>query len=158
PALRLSHATHHNLKDVSVTIPLGRFVCVTGVSGSGKTTLTRDVLLPALEARLNPDTGPVAAPGTLEEDGEMRENDERPAAATREGWEQIQNVVWVTQATLGKTPRSNPAVYAGAFDDIRTLFATSEAARRKGLTPGAFSFNSSSGKCPRCGGLGFEKI
>ncbi len=157
PTLRLTHAAANNLRDVSVEIPLGRFVCVSGVSGSGKTTLIREVLLPLLQAKLA-DTGEATA---LEDgvDGESREAATVAlSAATLTGWEALGHVVLVDQSPLGRTPRSNPAVYIGAFDDIRDFFAASEVAKERGLDASAFSFNSAKGQCERCRGAGFEKI
>jgi excinuclease ABC subunit A len=158
PALVLRHAAGHNLKDLTVEIPLGRFVCVTGVSGSGKTTLVREVLLPGLEARFKPEPAALATGGDEEED--EAENDASPGlpALVIEGWESLGQVTLVDQSALGKTPRSNPAVYTGTFDDIRELFAQSEEARQRGLNASAFSFNSGQGQCERCRGAGFEKI
>ena len=155
-ALRLSHATAHNLRDLSVSIPLGRLVCLAGVSGSGKTTLVREVLMPLLQQALSASEAPVL---DAELDGELREAARaRLREATLTGTESLGNVVLVDQASLGSTPRSNPAVYVGAFDDIRAFFAASEPARAQGLTDGAFSFNSARGQCPHCRGAGFEKI
>lgn len=157
PTLRLTHAAANNLRDVSVEIPLGRFVCVSGVSGSGKTTLIREVLLPLLQAKLA-DSGEATA---LEEevDGESREAASAAlSAATLTGWEALGQVVLVDQSPLGRTPRSNPGVYIGAFDDIRDFFAASEVAKERGLEASAFSFNSAKGQCERCRGAGFEKI
>jgi excinuclease ABC subunit A len=164
PALRISGVTRHNLKEVAVDIPLGRFVCVTGVSGSGKTTLVREVLLPALEARLRSPGTAINLPAlkASERSGDGRDEDSPgggvPAPAVLSGWERVGRVVLVDQSLLGKTPRSNPAVYIGAFDDIREWFAQSEPARRRGLNASAFSFNSAHGQCERCRGAGFEKI
>jgi excinuclease ABC subunit A len=154
--LILRQANLHNLKNLTVEIPLGRFVCVTGVSGSGKSTLITDVLGPAVAAKLK-DT---AAQAPLSKD---RDEDEAPESSAREsgtveGWENLGRVVTVDQSLLGRTPRSNPAVYIGAFDDIRTFFARTDAARQQGLGPSAFSFNSAQGQCERCRGAGFEKI
>jgi excinuclease ABC subunit A len=163
PALTLAHATRHNLKDLSVEIPLGRFVCVTGVSGSGKTTLVREVLLPALEDRLKTESPSIKASDRLSPEGEGEAEDSDSPLATRHspllhGSEHLSRVVLVDQSILGKTPRSNPAVYIGAFDDIRAVFAQSEQAKQRGLNASAFSFNSSQGQCERCRGAGFEKI
>jgi excinuclease ABC subunit A len=171
PPLKLEHATRHNLNDVSVEIPLGRFVCVTGVSGSGKTTLIREVLLPALEAKLrtqaaNLKFAAVKASERIddENDNEKEDGDDSldPRPSTLDpvliGFEHLDRVVLVDQSILGKTPRSNPAVYIGAFDEIRELFAQSEVAKQRGLNSSAFSFNSSQGQCERCRGAGFEKI
>lgn len=164
--LRLAHATHHNLKDVSVDIPLGRFVCVTGVSGSGKTTLVKDLLLPALQAAMQDSAADEGAnaPGDMTEGESGKENPdgeesgESGGSAELSGAEALASAVHVDQSSLGKTPRSNPAVYIGAFDDIREAFAQSEAARQRGLGASAFSFNSAQGQCERCRGAGFEKI
>jgi excinuclease ABC subunit A len=170
PALLLAGANLHNLKNLTVQIPLGRLVCVTGVSGSGKTTLVSQVLLPALRKRLDrPGNGPAASSsGVDSETGADAVDDESADLSTPEksasagprlqGWEHLTGVVAVDQSSLGKTPRSNPAVYIGAFDDIRTLFAETDAARQRGLSASAFSFNSTQGQCQRCHGAGFEKI
>ena len=139
PQLRLAKFSRNNLSNFAVDIPLGRLVCVTGVSGSGKTTLIRDGLLPALCDKLG---------GTPA--------DARLARLT--GWRSLESVMMVDQSSLGRTPRSNPAVYIGAFDDIRKLFAASPEARAFELPAGAFSFNSAQGQCGYCRGTGFEKI
>jgi excinuclease ABC subunit A len=161
--LQITHATLHNLRDLSVEIPLRRFVCLTGVSGSGKTTFAREILLPLLSAKLN-----VANPSPEESDTTDSTDDkdgESPDTqhATRNtpqisNWQSLGRVVLVDQSSLGKTPRSNPAVYIGAFEDIRELFASTELARQRGLNASAFSFNSGQGQCERCRGAGFEKI
>jgi excinuclease ABC subunit A len=158
PWLRVSGATAHNLRDLSVAVPLRRLVCLTGVSGSGKTTLLREILLPALEKAMAA-RSPTPAVAAREPD----ETGAAPAAPSTAagqiaGAEQIDAVVLVDQAALGKTPRSNPAVYLGAFDDLRELFAQTDAARQRGLNASAFSFNSAQGQCERCRGAGFEKI
>ncbi len=163
PTLKLAHATRHNLKDLSVDIPLGRFVCVTGVSGSGKTTLVREVLLPALSAGLQAETRETKASDRLSAEGEDEADGSdsalhTPQSVALQGSEHLSRVVLVDQSILGKTPRSNPAVYIGAFDDIRAVFAQSEQAKQRGLNASAFSFNSSQGQCERCRGAGFEKI
>ncbi len=157
--LVLTGATLHNLKNLAVEIPLGRFVCVTGVSGSGKTTLIRDVLIPALLSHLS---GGASR-------HEPRNRGSRRIAGTPvlersqqdlqlQGWENIGQVVIVDQSPLGRTPRSNPAVYIGAFDEIRAVYAQTDAAQQRGLGASAFSFNSAQGQCERCRGAGFEKI
>jgi excinuclease ABC subunit A len=161
--LKLSHATRHNLKDLAVEIPLNRFVCVTGVSGSGKTTLVREVLLPALAERLKADPAGGKASDRLGEEanGEADSPEsapDAPPATLLQGAEALGGVVLVDQSILGKTPRSNPAVYIGAFDEIREVFAQSDAAKQRGLNASAFSFNSAQGQCQRCRGAGFEKI
>ena len=155
-ALHLAHATAHNLRDLSVSIPLGRFVGLAGVSGSGKTTLVREVLLPLLQQKLSARTSAV-----LEDtvDDELREAAEaRLQSATLTGWEALGAALLVDQSSLGRTPRSNPAVYVGAFDEIRAFFAASDAAKERGLDASAFSFNSAKGQCEQCRGAGFEKI
>src|SRR6185369_13201028 len=157
PFLRLTNASRHNIKELSLDIPLGRLVCLTGVSGSGKTTLARELLLPALSARLKTDS---SDPST-ETNGDNEDSEEAEAAAGHavlEGSEHLGGVVLVDQSILGKTPRSNPAVYIGAFEDIRDFFAQSEVAKQRGLNSSAFSFNSPQGQCERCRGAGFEKI
>jgi excinuclease ABC subunit A len=157
--LQVREGALHNLKDFSADIPLNRFVCVTGVSGSGKSTLVRDLIYPALSARLT------------QGDLTCGENDEEGSSAGAEtsgehgfarckisGWEDLGKVVMVDQSALGRTPRSNPAVYIGAFEFLRELFCRTEKARQRGLNASAFSFNSAQGQCERCRGAGFEKI
>jgi excinuclease ABC subunit A len=140
PRLLLEGVTANNLKNVSIEIPLGRLVCVTGVSGSGKSTLIQDVLYPGLLKIMGKPT-------------------ESPGAFDRIlGAEQLAEVVMVDQAQIGKTARSNPASYVGAFDPIRKLFAQAPVARERGYTAGTFSFNSGDGRCPTCGGTGFEHV
>ena len=164
PSLRLAHANRHNLKDLTVEIPLHRFVCVTGVSGSGKTTLIREELMPALESKLDGTAGPATGKASDRLDPNAGTDDTGLSSSSTaqqpvlEGWEALERVVLVDQSILGKTPRSNPAVYIGAFDDIREFFAQSELARQRGLNASAFSFNSAQGQCERCRGAGFEKI
>ncbi|HRL21058.1 MAG TPA: excinuclease ABC subunit UvrA [Alcaligenes sp.] len=140
PRLLLEDVSAHNLQHVSVSIPLGRLVCVTGVSGSGKSTLIQDVLYPAI---LKQQGKPTEAPGSY---GALL------------GVEQIADVVMVDQTPIGKTARSNPASYVGAFDPIRKLFAQAALSKERGYLPGTFSFNSGDGRCPTCGGTGFEHI
>ena len=139
-ALRIEGAAEHNLKDIDVDIPLRRLVCITGVSGSGKSTLVHDVLLPAL----------------LRAKGKPTETPGRHRAL--HGAELIGDVVMVDQSRIGRTTRSNPASYVGAFDAIRALFANLPAARERKYTPGTFSFNAGNGRCPACGGNGFEHV
>lgn len=159
--LELDHVRRHNLSDLSVAIPLHRFVCLTGVSGSGKTTLARDVLFPALNRKLSAEPAEVKASDRTDPD-ESSDDPLQRGTANQElrlfGHESLSAVVLVDQSPLGKTPRSNPAVYIGAFDHIREVFAQSEAARQRGLDASAFSFNSAQGQCERCRGAGFEKI
>ncbi|MEM7610761.1 MAG: excinuclease ABC subunit UvrA [Pseudomonadota bacterium] len=133
-------ATHHNLKDIDVDLPLRALVCVTGVSGSGKSTLIGDILYPALGRELG-GSGP--QPGHYKK---------------LVGAKQIDEVVYVDQSPIGKTTRSNPASFVGAFDAIRKLFTAQPLAKERGYKPGTFSFNSGNGRCPTCGGNGFEHI
>ena len=140
PRLLLEGAAEHNLRGVDVEIPLQRLVCITGVSGSGKSTLMLDVLLPALRQAKGE---PTEAPGAF-------------ARLLGDDW--IDAVVAVDQSTIGKTARSNPVSYVGAFDPIRKRFAASELARERGYTAGTFSFNAGDGRCPTCGGNGFEHV
>jgi excinuclease ABC subunit A len=155
--LALRHVRLHNLKDLAVEIPLGRLVCVTGVSGSGKSTLITEVLAPALQAKLQ-HTGSLAIAGEESDSSDLSDKSDDSARTEVGGWESLGGVVSVDQSPLGRTPRSNPAVYIGAFDDIRAFFAQDEAARQRGLSASAFSFNSAQGQCERCRGAGFEKI
>jgi len=163
--LKLAGVSRNNLRELTVEIPLQRFVCVTGVSGSGKTTLIREVLLPALSEALKASAPSLKASDRLGQNGDEEAGSEAERSAKGaqndaaiEGWEDLDQVELVDQSILGKTPRSNPAVYIGAFDDIRELFAQSDLARQRGLNASAFSFNSSQGQCERCRGAGFEKI
>ena len=151
----LRHASLHNLKDLNFELPLGRLVCLSGVSGSGKTTIIREVLMPVLEQKFisrpeEPDEEVNAEDGAVES--------QETQSVEIEGWQALGRVLLVEQSPLGKTPRSNPAVYSGAFDDLRELFAQSEMARQRGMNASAFSFNSAQGQCERCRGAGYEKI
>ena len=140
PRLIVQGAREHNLQGVDVEIPLQRLVCVTGVSGSGKSTLVQDVLYPALARHFG-------------------QGGETPGAHDALlGAEQLRDVVMVDQSPIGKTARSNPASYVGAFDVIRQRFAQTPLARERGYTAGVFSFNSGNGRCPTCGGSGFEHV
>jgi len=140
PRLVVRGAAEHNLQDLDVEIPLGRLVCVTGVSGSGKSTLVQDVLYAAL---LRAQGKPTETPG-----------------AHREllGVEHVAEVVMVDQTAIGRTTRSNPASYVGAFDAIRKRFAAEAVSIERGYTLGTFSFNSGNGRCPTCAGNGFEHV
>ncbi|QHE77880.1 excinuclease ABC subunit UvrA [Hydrogenophaga sp. PBL-H3] len=140
PRLILEGAREHNLKDVSVEFPLQRLVVVTGVSGSGKSSLIQDVLAPALLRHFGKST-------------------DTPGAFDRLlGAEQLSEVVFVDQSPIGKTARSNPVSYVGAWDAIRALFADAPLSRQRSYTPAKFSFNSGDGRCPTCGGSGFEHV
>jgi len=139
-SIRVRGARDHNLKGVDAVIPLHRLVCVTGVSGSGKSTLVQDILYPALLKHFGK---PSETPGAFD---------------ALEGAQHIAGVVMVNQSPIGRTTRSNPASYVGAFDAIRKLFAAAPLARERGYTVGTFSFNSGTGRCPACGGNGFEHV
>lgn len=161
--LKLQGVTAQNIQNIDVDIPLERLVCLTGVSGSGKTTLVREVLLPELSARLadsESGTAEEAEDEASESSGQDEtESEERSARlGGLSGSEFLQRVVMVDQTALGRTPRSNPVVYIGAFEAIRKLFASAPLARQRGLDAGGFSFNSGQGQCERCRGAGFEKI
>ena len=138
--LRLIGAKGNNLKSANVTIPLGTFVCVTGVSGSGKSTLINDTLLPILSQHFYRSLRAPLAYGKLE------------------GIEQVDKVVAVDQSPLGRTPRSNPATYTGVFSDIRNLFVELPEAKMRGYKPGRFSFNVKGGRCEVCKGNGYKTI
>ncbi|UDF35566.1 UNVERIFIED_ORG: excinuclease ABC subunit UvrA [Shinella sp. XGS7] len=140
PKLILEGAREHNLKNLSVEFPLQRMVAVTGVSGSGKSTLMQDVLYPALARHFGQAT-------------------EAPGAHDRLlGADHLADAVFVDQSPIGKTARSNPASYVGAFDEIRKLFAELPLSKERGYTAGFFSFNAGDGRCPTCGGSGFEHV
>ncbi len=138
--LRLVGARGNNLKDVTAEIPLGTFTCITGVSGGGKSTLVVDTLYKAVARKLN---------GTLE----------HPAPHDRlEGLEHLDKVIDIDQSPIGRTPRSNPATYIGAFTPIRDWFAGLPEAKARGYQPGRFSFNVKGGRCEACSGDGVIKI
>ena len=139
-ALTIRGACANNLRDVTVSIPLSRFVCVTGVSGSGKSTLIEDVLYRGLKKHC----GPLGR---------------RPGACDEiDGAERIADVILVDQSPLGTTPRANPVSYLKAFDLIRELFAQTPLARLRGYSGATFSFNVTGGRCEACKGEGFEKV
>jgi excinuclease ABC subunit A len=140
PRLILEGATEHNLRRVTVDIPLHRLVTITGVSGSGKSTLVQHVLAPALLRYFGKAT-------------------ETPGAHERLlGADHLAEVVFVDQSPIGKTARSNPASYVGAWDAVREIFATAPLSRQRSYTASKFSFNSGDGRCPTCGGSGFEHV
>lgn len=138
--LQILGAQQFNLKNIDVKIPLGKFVCVTGVSGSGKSTLIHQILYRALAQKFY---GAKEAPG---------------AHRAIKGLENIDKVIIVDQSPIGKTPRSNPATYTGVFSHIRDLFAEMPEAKRRGYKPGRFSFNVKGGRCEKCQGDGILKI
>jgi excinuclease ABC subunit A len=140
PRLILEGARDHNLKNLTVDFPLQRLVCVTGVSGSGKSTLMQDILAPALLRQFGKAT-------------------ETPGLHDRlMGADYLTDVVFVDQSPIGKTARSNPASYVGAWDAVRELFAQAPLARQRSYSASKFSFNNGDGRCPTCGGSGFEHV
>jgi excinuclease ABC subunit A len=139
-AIKLRGVTQHNLKNIDVEFPLRRLVCITGVSGSGKSTLIEDVLYKAMRKALGQ---PSEMPGTFDR---------------LDGAELVDDVVMIDQSSIGRTTRSNPASYVGAFDVVRELFANEGSAKTRGYTAGTFSFNSGTGRCPTCSGNGFEHV
>ena len=133
-------AAEHNLRGIDVRFPLGKFICVTGVSGSGKSSLVNSILYPVLAHELN------------------RANTFAGKYDRIEGVEHLDKVICIDQSPIGRTPRSNPATYAGVFTDIRNLFAETQDARKRGFKPGRFSFNVKGGRCEACEGDGVKKI
>ncbi len=138
--LLVKGATEHNLKNIDVKIPLQKFVCVTGVSGSGKSSLVNDIVAKTLLKKFY---------GAKDEPGVHK---------TIEGTDNIDKVVLVDQSPIGRTPRSNPATYTGAFAFIRDLFSQAKEARIRGYNQGRFSFNVKGGRCEACEGQGVRKI
>ncbi|MCC6649407.1 MAG: excinuclease ABC subunit UvrA, partial [Polyangiaceae bacterium] len=138
--LRVTGARAHNLRDVTVEVPLGLFTCVTGVSGSGKSSLVIDTLLPALRASLYGAGAPIGDCDRVE------------------GLSHVDKVVSIDQAPIGRTPRSNPATYTGMFTHLRELFASLPEARARGYKANRFSFNVKGGRCEACQGDGVVKV
>jgi len=136
----LKGATGNNLKDVNLRLPLGKFVCITGVSGSGKSTLINDTLQPLISQKL------------------YRSIQDPLPFKSIEGLEFIDKIVNVDQSPIGRTPRSNPATYTGIFSDIRNLFVEMPEAKIRGYKPGRFSFNVPGGRCETCNGNGYKSI
>lgn len=139
--LTISGCSAHNLKNITVKIPLGKLVVITGVSGSGKSSLITDTLYPALKKALNPDY--------LEKPGPFKE---------LKGVENINQVLLVDQSPIGRTSRSNPATYTGVFTDIRNLFAQTREAKLRGFSATHFSFNTEGGRCEACQGQGQIRV
>lgn len=139
--LVLHRASGHNLKEVILSLPLGMFICVTGVSGSGKSSLINDTLFPALNKILYKNSEKIALP-----------------FKKITGDKHIDKIIRIDQSPIGRTPRSNPATYTGVFTDIRNLFAELPEARIRGYKPGRFSFNIKGGRCETCGGAGVKVV
>ena len=133
-------AAQNNLKNIDITFPLGKFICVTGVSGSGKSSLINEILYKHLANELN---GAKQFPGKFDR---------------IDGAENLDKVIDIDQSPIGRTPRSNPATYTGVFTDIRKLFSETADAKKRGYQPGRFSFNVSGGRCEACSGDGIVKI
>ena len=138
--IKIRGAKEHNLKNIDVDIPLGKFVCVTGVSGSGKSSLINGILHPVLAEKLN---RAITYPGKHDE---------------VLGLEHLDKVICIDQSPIGRMPSSNPATYTGLFTDIRSLFAQTKDAKARGYGPGRFSFNVKGGRCEACEGDGVKKI
>ena len=138
--LTVHGASEHNLRNIDVSIPLGKLICVTGVSGSGKSSLVNEIIYKHLAAKLN------------------RAKTKCGKFTDMEGVDQLDKVICIDQSPIGRTPRSNPATYTGVFSDIRDLFAKTADARAHGYTSGRFSFNVKGGRCEACQGDGIIKI
>ncbi len=138
--IKIKGASENNLKNIDVDIPLGKFVCVTGVSGSGKSSLINEILYKSLAHKINNNR---VLPGKHKK---------------IDGVENIDKVVQITQDAIGRTPRSNPATYVGVFDDIRDVFAETKEAKMRGYSKSRFSFNVKGGRCEACWGDGIKKI
>jgi excinuclease ABC subunit A len=140
PCLKIEGASMNNIRDLDVTLPLQRFVAISGVSGSGKSTLLHHLVYQQIKKRMG---------HSIDEPGTIRK---------MTGVDQIRDIHIVDQSPLTKTPRSTPLLYLGCYDDVRNLFAQTDLALRRGLRASSFSFNSGDGRCTRCQGTGFEKI
>ena len=138
--IEIVNATENNLKNISVKFPLGQFICITGLPGSGKSTLINEVLYKNIAQQLN---------GVTEKPGKCK---------TIKGLENIDKIINIDQSPIGRTPRSNPATYTGAFDLIRDIFASTNEAKMRGYEKGRFSFNVPGGRCESCSGDGVHRI
>jgi excinuclease ABC subunit A len=155
--IRILGAKHHNLKNIDVEIPLGVFVCVTGVSGSGKSSLINDILLEGIKSQAN---------GKEEEEEDAEEEVIRGLSAARagldyrkiDGTQHVDKVIAIDQSPIGRTPRSNPVTYIKVFDEIRTLYSQVSDAKVRGYQPGRFSFNRPGGRCEACEGNGSTRL
>ena len=139
-SIEIVGATENNLKNISVKFPLGKFICITGVSGSGKSTLINEVLYKNIAQKLN---------GATEKAGKCKQI---------KGLDNIDKIINIDQSPIGRTPRSNPATYTGAFDLIRDIFAETNEAKMRGYEKGRFSFNVPGGRCESCSGDGVHRI
>jgi excinuclease ABC subunit A len=154
-SLGIQGARHNNLKNIDVDIPLGLFVCVTGVSGSGKSSLINDILMEGLLQRYG------FRSKLTEDENEAAENGQGHMVGGHDritGTEDIDKVIDIDQSPIGRTPRSNPATYIKVFDEIRALFAQLPEAKIRGYTPGRFSFNKPGGRCEACEGNGSNRL
>ena len=138
--IEITGANENNLKNINVKFPLGKFICVTGVSGSGKSTLINEILYKVVASNIYKSK---TKPGKFKK---------------IKGLENIDKVVDISQAPIGRTPRSNPATYTGVFDDIREVFSETKEAKIRGYDKGRFSFNVKGGRCEACWGDGVKKI
>jgi len=139
--IRLKGCREHNLKGIDVNVPIGIFNCITGVSGSGKSTLMNEILYKGMAKRLS-------------KDSKIRPGKHKEISLDA----RIDKVIVINQSPIGRTPRSNPATYVGAFDEIRKLFSSTKESKIRGYQPGRFSFNVPGGRCEKCRGDGVEKI
>jgi excinuclease ABC subunit A len=158
-ALTIRGARHNNLKNIDVEFPLGLFVCVTGVSGSGKSSLVNDILLGGLkvaDSRLGQDAEPADA--SEEEESADTRDAIRNSYDSMIGTENLDKVIAIDQAPIGRTPRSNPGTYIKVFDEIRSLYAMTAEAKVRGYNPGRFSFNRPGGRCEACEGNGSTRL
>ncbi len=156
-SIRILGARHHNLKNITVELPLGLFVCVTGVSGSGKSSLVNDILKQGLSQRYQPGAH---ATGNGDEEEEPLNGKSTPVGEHDRitGTENIDKIIDIDQSPIGRTPRSNPATYIKVFDEVRALFAELPEAKVRGYQPGRFSFNKPGGRCEACEGNGSNRL